>query len=212
MATGICLATSASGEAALDRLKAALAAVAPASILILPPAHGRYDTGTARSLVAAAQAAHAAALLVGDAGLAKSLGADGVHLPYSDDIEDVYREARRTLGAGAIVGVDCGSSRHAAMSLGEAGADYIAFGLGHGAPAGDEARRARGELVAWWAELFEVPVVALDVTEAGEAAELAAAGADFISLALDSGMSPAGAAEQVKATAAALGALEQAAL
>ena len=60
-----------------------------------------------------------------DMGLAKRLGADGVHLGRGDGDP---REARALLGPSAQIGVTCHDSRHLAMEAGEAGADYVAFG------------------------------------------------------------------------------------
>jgi hypothetical protein len=47
-----------------------------------------------------------------------------------------------------------------------------------------KARQRREELISWWAPIFEVQCVAFDVEAAEEAQELAAAGADFIAVAL----------------------------
>jgi len=110
-----------------------------------------------------AQARDIAALLDGDAELAQRLGADGVHL--TDGAE--FAAARRLLGDQAIVGVHCGSSRHAAMLAADAGADYVALD-------------ADIELVAWWAEVMVVPVVVELGDNIARAAEFAAAGADFV--------------------------------
>ncbi|MCB2128098.1 MAG: thiamine phosphate synthase [Rhodobacteraceae bacterium] len=82
-------------------------------------------------------------------------GLDGVHL--ADGARNL-REARKALGADAIVGAFCGTSRHDGMTAAEAGADYISFGpagglLGAGA-------LAERDLFAWWSEMIEVPVVA----------------------------------------------------
>ncbi len=88
--------------------------------------------------------------------MAERHGLDGVHLP--DGVRSI-RDARKLLGADAIVGAFCGTSRHDGMNAGEAGADYVAFGpvgataLGTGLP-------ADRELFAWWSEMIEVPVVA----------------------------------------------------
>ncbi|SFE23502.1 thiamine phosphate synthase [Roseivivax sediminis] len=87
--------------------------------------------------------------------LAERLGLDGVHLP--DGARSV-RAARKALGADAIVGSHCGTSRHAGMNAGEAGADYVAFGPVSGA-LGDGST-AEPELFAWWSEMIELPVVA----------------------------------------------------
>ena len=95
-------------------------------------------------------------VLTGPAALAERLGLDGVHL--TDGARSV-RATRKALGADAIVGAFCGTSRHDGMSAGEAGADYIAFGpLGRN-PLSDAAP-AEPELFAWWSEMIELPVVA----------------------------------------------------
>ena len=88
--------------------------------------------------------------------LALRHGLDGVHL--TDGARSV-RYARKELGADAIVGAFCGSSRHDGMNAAEAGADYVSLGpvgdsvLGRGTP-------APLELFEWWSEMIEVPVVA----------------------------------------------------
>ncbi|MGB3316007.1 MAG: thiamine phosphate synthase [Albidovulum sp.] len=83
-------------------------------------------------------------------------GLDGVHL--TDGARNL-REARKALGADAIVGTFCGTSRHEGMTAGEAGADYVAFG-----PVGETAlgtgAQAERDLFAWWSEVIEVPIVA----------------------------------------------------
>ncbi|MFZ1725176.1 MAG: thiamine phosphate synthase [Albidovulum sp.] len=91
-------------------------------------------------------------------------GIDGVHL--SDGAKNV-RYARKELGGDAIVGAFSGVSRHDGLNAGEAGADYVAFG-----PVGASAL-GRGDVVdrdllAWWSEVIEVPVV----SEGGLTADL----------------------------------------
>jgi len=54
----------------------------------------------------------------------RRLGLDGVHLKGTKDV----RDARKELGDNAIVGTYCGTSRHAGMTAGEIGADYVSFG------------------------------------------------------------------------------------
>ncbi|SEN62168.1 thiamine-phosphate pyrophosphorylase [Paracoccus alcaliphilus] len=88
--------------------------------------------------------------------LALRHGLDGVHL--TDGARSV-RYARKELGADAIVGAFCGSSRHDGITAAEAGADYVSFG-----PVGDTAL-GRGtpaplELFEWWSEMIEAPIVA----------------------------------------------------
>ena len=91
-------------------------------------------------------------------------GLDGVHL--TDGARSV-RKARKALGADAIVGAFCGTSRHDGMTAGEAGADYVAFGPVGATPLGD-GTIAEEELFAWWSEMIELPAVA----EGGVTAEL----------------------------------------
>ena len=88
--------------------------------------------------------------------LVERLGLDGVHLP--DGTRNV-RKARKDLGADAIVGAFCGTTRHEGLAAGEAGADYVAFGPLGTTPLGPDTEVAH-ELFAWWSEVIEVPVIA----------------------------------------------------
>ena len=102
---------------------------------------------------------------------AAATGCDGVHLSDAQ----AYRAARDAVGEDAIVGVACGDSRHDAMTAGERGADYVAFG--------GLARPADPELLAWWQQLMTVPCVALGAASAEDSARFARAGADFVAVA-----------------------------
>lgn len=181
-------------------LSQAMSAGKIAAVVITPGTDGVVTPADALPLIATAQAGGAAVLILDDAGLARTLKADGVHLSSRAEIVTAAEEAREILGQGGIVGVDAGTSRHDAMELGELGVDYVAFGL-QGADADD--REERFELVAWWAEIFEIPVVALGVEGAQEAAALAAANCDFVSIDLSA---PGDAAERVRAITAAIAA------
>jgi thiamine-phosphate pyrophosphorylase len=97
------------------------------------------------------------------------LGLDGVHLP--DGARQV-REVRRELGADAIVGAFCGALKHAGLSAGEAGADYISFGPVAASPL-DDGSHAGHDLFAWWSEVVELPCVAERGLTAARIAELA---------------------------------------
>lgn len=189
--------------AAGDRLAAALDVAAPAAVLLAPADAGPLPPHAA-ALVEVIQAKGIAALVLDDARRALDLGADGVHLAHTKDSTARYSWARELLGPRLIVGADAGASRHDAMVLGEEGADYVAFGLGRDWRDRDAAGGRRLDLVAWWAELFEVPCVALDVERAEEAAELARAGADFIGVALPAGEGAAAVAARLGAIAEAL--------
>ena len=88
--------------------------------------------------------------------LAERLGLDGVHLPVG--MRGV-RKLRETMGAEAIIGAGCGTSRHDGMSAAEAGADYVSFAPLGATPLGD-GETVDHEIFAWWSEVIEVPVVA----------------------------------------------------
>jgi thiamine-phosphate pyrophosphorylase len=132
--------------------------------------------------VAAIQALGVATLIAADAGLARVVKADGVHLPASKSALSSYREAREILGSRFIVGIDVGRTRHDGMVLGEEGADYIAFGIPSHVEDRETARARRLELIRWWSEIFEPPCVAFDVETPEDARDLAAAGSDFIAV------------------------------
>jgi thiamine-phosphate pyrophosphorylase len=132
------------------------------------------DKTWAEQLLALAHAHDIAFLVETDVDLALRIEADGVHIAAD---ADVYAAARDRLGPGRIIGADCGQNRHHAMVLAELGADYVAF-----APRAhnQEAKQERNELIAWWAEIFVVPCVAIGVDTPGEARLLAGLGADFV--------------------------------
>jgi thiamine-phosphate pyrophosphorylase len=195
--------------AALQRLEAALAGSAIASVLIVPPDGTVLDAASAQPLIACAQEAGVAALIAGDAALARTLRADGVHLAGAKG-PAAYEVARGILGPRGIVGVDVGISRHDAMTLAEAGADYIAFGAPSRLKDRDKARSRRNELIAWWAEIFEVPCVAFDVETPQEAEALSWSGADFVAIRLPGAATPTATREFVAQIAAALAVSETA--
>ena len=202
----LCLVIEATGAAAGEAaLRAALGAAEFASVLFASASGGGFDAATLVPLVAIAQQQGVAALLEGDARLARTLKADGVHVPCSKAPLAAYAEAREIVGGRAIVGADAGRSRHDAMQLGEVGADYIGFGIPRHVDDRASAATRRLDLVAWWSEIFEVPVVAVDVESPAEAATLAAAGADFIAARLPTARAGAEVQGWVREMAAALG-------
>ena len=111
------------------------------------------------------------------AGLAARLGLDGVH--WRGPAAQV-RKLRAELGADAILGASCGTSRHDGLTAGELGADYVSFG-----PAGSTAlgtgERAESELFAWWSDTIELPVVAEGALDEGVIRSLAGV-ADWFAL------------------------------
>ena len=88
--------------------------------------------------------------------LVHRFGLDGVHL--NDGGQNVLR-ARKLLGKDLIVGAFCGVSRHAGMVAAEVGADYVSFGPVNRTNLGEDAT-AQTDLIKWWSQIIEVPVVA----------------------------------------------------
>jgi thiamine-phosphate pyrophosphorylase len=120
------------------------------------------------------------AFIVNDSiGLAKRLGADGVHLGQDDGDP---REARAALGPAAQIGVTCHDSRHFAMEAGEAGADYVAFGSFYPTTTKVATHRPELSILSWWSAVFEIPCVAIGGITIENAPPLIAAGADFLAV------------------------------
>jgi thiamine-phosphate pyrophosphorylase len=198
------------GETALARLGAALDAATIGAVMIAPPPNRVLDAATARPLVELAQSRGVAALIQGDAELARALRADGVHLPASLQIAADYAVARDVLGTRYMVGIDAGTSRHDAMELAEAGADYIAFAADaeadlsfdddddNGGNRTDSEIYVDRDLVAWWAGIFQTPCVALNVQSPDKTAALSAVGCEFIGIVLTPGLSPTATAALVR--------------
>ena len=88
--------------------------------------------------------------------LVERLGLDGVHLM---DGGRNLRQLRKDLGEDAILGAYCKTSRHDGLTAGEAGADYVSFGPVAASALGD-GFQVDPELLSWWSEMIEVPVVA----------------------------------------------------
>jgi thiamine-phosphate pyrophosphorylase len=109
---------------------------------------------------------------------ALAFGADGALLDGREDMED----ARQRVGESYLLGALCGTSRHAAMVAGEAGADFVGFG-GEDHPLS----KRLVDLVAWWSELFVLPCLALGRFDPHAAGVLTRAGADLIAVDLGGG-------------------------
>jgi len=161
----------------VERLADALGAADVAAVLLrLPASDERNRINHAKAIAPTVQGAGAALLLEGFAELAARAGADGSHL---HGIE-AFQVGLAALKPARIAGCGGLATRHDAMLVAEAGADYVMFGEPD--PTG---RRpsfdAVAERVAWWAELFEVPCVGF-AASLDEVEPLAAAGADFVAM------------------------------
>jgi len=150
--------------------KADIAAV----LLRLAPADPRSLTTRIKAVASVVQKADAALLVDGHVDLIARGGADGAHLPGLAPLQ----EALPSLKPDRIAGCGGLTTRHHAMSAGEAGADYVLFGepdTKGQRPSAD----AIAERLEWWAELFEPPCVGYAASR-DEAGQFAAAGADFV--------------------------------
>ena len=166
----------------LEEVKAAVRG--GAAVVQYRAKEGRCSVDEARALLGVCRSASIPLIINDDIDLALKVGADGVHLGYVPNYLKQYATARKELGTKLIVGAEIKSSRHEAMCLGEKGADYIAFGKDLTIKSKQDARLEQQELVAWWAELFEVSCVALDIETPLEAKTVSEAGADFIAIKL----------------------------
>ena len=123
---------------------------------------------------------HDVAFILNDKpGLAATLRCDGVHIG-PDDMP--YREARNLVGPDSMIGVTCKNSRHDAMELAEAGADYVAFGAFYPTTTKDDATPADIEAIEIWADTTNVPCVAIGGITVENCKPLVEAGADFIAV------------------------------
>jgi thiamine-phosphate pyrophosphorylase len=165
------------------QLRAACAAGDVAAVLL------RLDRGDDRTLVnhvkalaPAAQDSGTAVIVAAEgdvdvAAIAVRGGADGVHI--GSDAGEV-RRLRERLKNERIVGAGDVRSKHDAMSMGEAGVDYVLFGE----PRADGSLpplEAVIERAAWWAEIFETPCVAY-APQLEAVSQLVATGAEFVAL------------------------------
>lgn len=91
-------------------------------------------------------------------------------------------QARAQLGQELQLGVSCYDSKDMAMRAGEQGADYIAFGAFFPSPSKETEVRAPVELLTWWSEMVELPVVAIGGITPENCSPLVKAGADFLSV------------------------------
>jgi thiamine-phosphate pyrophosphorylase len=135
--------------------------------------------------------------------IAAATGCDGAHVGR-DDMD--VGSARKILGSALQLGVSCYDSRDAAMTAGEAGADYVAFGSFFDSPTKATGIRAGIDLLAWWSELMEPPCVAIGGITAANCAPLVQAGANHLAVIGAVWDHPEGEAAGVKAMNAAIAA------
>jgi thiamine-phosphate pyrophosphorylase len=138
------------------------------------------ETRTVAERITPMAQARGVAVIINDSPqLAVELGADGVHVGASDV---GVKQAREIVGPDMIVGATAKDSRHVAMTAGEQGADYVAFGAFYPSATKAETVPADLELLAFWQEAMELPCVAIGGITAANAAPLLEAGADFLAV------------------------------
>jgi thiamine-phosphate pyrophosphorylase len=126
-----------------------------------------------------AQSRDVAFLLNDRVDLVRPAGCDGAHVGQADM---PAREARALLGPELTLGVSCNASRDLAMTAGEDGADYLAFGAFFPTATKEATATAEPELLEWWSELMEPPCVAIGGITPRNCAPLVRAGADFLAV------------------------------
>ncbi len=184
-----------------DTLAAALDAGDVASLqLRLKDAAPDAVARAVETLMPVAHARDVAFILNDDAALAARLGCDGAHLGQSDG----DHAGARMLLEGKILGITCHASRHLAMTAGEMGADYVAFGAFFPTDTKRTEHVADTDLLEWWSDVMEIPSVAIGGITAANCAPLVRAGADFLAVVGAVWNHPDGAAAGVLAMNAAL--------
>lgn len=156
----------------------ALSAGSVAAVLIAPREAGdASDTyqNDCKLLVPIAQKSGAAVLTMNDTQVSGRANADGIHLTSNlKELKEISTrfQPQRIVGAGAI------HTKHDAMEKGEALPDYLLFGDPFESE--DSNHEEVIDLAFWWAELFEVPCVAMGGESETSVAETIATGADFV--------------------------------
>ena len=163
----------------LERVKAAIAGgAAVVQYRDKNPGDTRRER-EARDLLALC-GAHGVPLIINDdVALAATVGADGVHLGRDDA---ALREARRVLGAAAIIGVSCYNDVDLAVAAQQAGASYVAFGRFFASRTKPDAAPASLDLIRQAKTQLSIPVVAIGGITPDNAAPLIDAGVDMLAV------------------------------
>ena len=124
--------------------------------------------------------AHNASLLINDdVALAKTVGADGVHLGQ-DDMS--LTEARRILGNQAIIGITCHNSLALAHTAQQDGANYVAFGRFFASQTKQSAPPADLSVLRAAKAQLAIPVVAIGGITLDNAPSVLQEGADMLAV------------------------------
>jgi thiamine-phosphate pyrophosphorylase len=178
-----------------EPLRQALSAGDIAAVLMdLAERDGRGLINMVKLLAPIVQGSGAAALIADHPEIVARGGADGVHVSDPANLEgalDLVKAQDRIVGAGGL------RLRDDAMAAAQKGADYVMFGErrrdGSHPPLSSVIERA-----SWWAQIFETPCVAFAPTM-DAIDDLAATGAEFVTLGEPVWTSPEGPASAVNA-------------
>lgn len=174
----LCLVTplGATPETVGATLEVALIGGDVASLIVTasPGELGRLAAAT----VPLAQAHGVAALIHNDREVALSTGADGVHV---DDRRADLAAIVAALHPDRIAGIGNLTSRHDAMTAGEAQPDYVFFGRLDGDNGAAIFPKAF-DLAEWWSALFEIPAVVMGGADLASVRQASTAGIEFVAL------------------------------
>ena len=134
-------------------------------------------------LVRVAQSAGVAAIIAEDTQLVGRCNTDGIHinLPGGDAGVPQLNEMIAKFSPSKMVGGGNVKTRHMALSLGEAGPDYLFFGKLDS----DIKPQAHAKMLAlakWWAEIVEVPGICMGGNVVDSIIDVASTGIDFAAL------------------------------
>jgi thiamine-phosphate pyrophosphorylase len=159
-----------------DLVNAAIDGGATAVQFRAPELHGGALLPLAVDLAERCHAAGVLFIVNDDADVAVSAGADGTHAGQSDDPAG----ARRVLGPDRVLGVSVGSPAEASRAV-ELGADYLGVTV-WASPTKPDANALGLEGIAEIAATTPLPIVGIGGIDAGNAAEVIAAGASGIAV------------------------------
>jgi thiamine-phosphate pyrophosphorylase len=167
----------ASPQALAEKVKAALRGGARAIQYRAKSSQSQMQE--ARLLLAECKAFQVPLIINDDVELALAMGADGVHLGKDDGS---IQEARKKLGAAAIIGVSCYNSLERAVDAQAQGASYVAFGRFFPSASKPDAPCAHIETLVAAKQRLHLPIVAIGGITPENGLPLIQAGADVLAV------------------------------
>ncbi|MBZ9651908.1 thiamine phosphate synthase [Psychroflexus montanilacus] len=114
--------------------------------------------------------------------LARNIGADGVHVGFSDQ---TVRETRKVVGGQMLIGVSCYGDLERAKQAVQDGADYVAFGAFYPSKTKPKADVVSKEVISEAKKQLDVPVCVIGGIHRDNIAEIAAYQPDLYALVSD---------------------------